>query len=95
MPKLTLVLWLSYLAISLGLRLLIQLRKTGKSGFMLARSRIRLELIASAMFVSSLFAGLASPILACTVRRTSTTRRASVVSCRASACACVRAPNCR
>jgi protein-S-isoprenylcysteine O-methyltransferase Ste14 len=64
MPKLTVVLWLSYLAISLGLRLLIQLRTTGNSGFTLARSRNRLEIAASALFVSSMFAGLASPILA-------------------------------
>ncbi len=67
MPKITLVLWLSYLAISLGLRLLIQLRTTGKSGFALARSVNPLEIKASALFVSSMFAGLASPILALTL----------------------------
>jgi protein-S-isoprenylcysteine O-methyltransferase Ste14 len=64
MPQLTIALWLTYLAISLGLRLLIQLRTTGNSGFALARSKNRLEIIASALFLSSLFAGLASPILA-------------------------------
>lgn len=67
MPKLTVVLWLSYLAISLGLRLLIQLRTTGKSGFALARSRNALEITASTLFVSSMFAGLASPIFALTL----------------------------
>jgi protein-S-isoprenylcysteine O-methyltransferase Ste14 len=55
---------LAYLAISLGLRLLIQLRTTGSSGFALAKSKNRLEILASTLFVSSLFAGLASPILA-------------------------------
>jgi protein-S-isoprenylcysteine O-methyltransferase Ste14 len=53
-----------YLAISLGLRLLIQLRTTGNSGFALARSKNRLEILASTMFVSSLLAGLASPMFA-------------------------------
>jgi protein-S-isoprenylcysteine O-methyltransferase Ste14 len=64
MPKLTIVLWLAYLVISLGVRILIQLRTTGSSGFVLHRSRSsRLQLFASALFVSSLLAGLVSPIL--------------------------------
>jgi protein-S-isoprenylcysteine O-methyltransferase Ste14 len=65
MPKLAIVLWLLYLAISLGLRILIQLRTTGSSGFVLLRSSSsRLQLVASALFVSSLLAGLVSPVLA-------------------------------
>jgi protein-S-isoprenylcysteine O-methyltransferase Ste14 len=68
MPKLTILLWLSYLAISLGLRILIQLRMTGHSGFVLLRaSSSKLQLIASALFVSSLAAGFASPLLAHTL----------------------------
>jgi protein-S-isoprenylcysteine O-methyltransferase Ste14 len=64
-PKLTLVLWLVYLATSLGLRIVIQLRTTGKSGFVLHRANSsRLQLFASALFVSSSLAGLASPGLA-------------------------------
>ena len=65
MPKLTLALWLLYLAISLGLRILIQVRMTGRTGFVLSRERSSpLQLFASALFVGSLFAGLASPLLA-------------------------------
>jgi protein-S-isoprenylcysteine O-methyltransferase Ste14 len=65
MPKLTIVLWLSYLTVSLGLRILIQIRMTGRTGFVLLReSSSPMQLFASALFVSSLLAGLASPILA-------------------------------
>lgn len=64
MPKLTIVLWLLYLAISLGARIVIQVRTTGSTGFVLLRSRSSpLQLFASALFVSSLLAGLLSPIL--------------------------------
>jgi protein-S-isoprenylcysteine O-methyltransferase Ste14 len=65
MPKLTLVLWLVYLSISIGARVIIQLRTTGSTGFVLHRSgSSRLQRLASALFVSSLLAGLASPVLA-------------------------------
>lgn len=65
MPKLTIALWLLYLMISLGVRLIIQLRMTGSSGFVLHRRRASpLQMFASVLFVSSLLAGLASPILA-------------------------------
>jgi protein-S-isoprenylcysteine O-methyltransferase Ste14 len=64
-PKLTIALWLLYLMISLGVRLIIQVRMTGSSGFVLHRRKASpLQMFASALFVSSLFAGLASPILA-------------------------------
>jgi protein-S-isoprenylcysteine O-methyltransferase Ste14 len=65
MPKLAIILWLSYLTVSLGLRILIQLRTTGSSGFVLSRSGSgRVQLFASSLFVGSLIAGFASPILA-------------------------------
>jgi protein-S-isoprenylcysteine O-methyltransferase Ste14 len=65
MPKLSLALWLLYLVISLGVRLIIQVRMTGSSGFVLHRRRASpVQLFASALFVSSLLAGLSSPILA-------------------------------
>ena len=65
MPKLTLVLWLLYLGISLGVRMIIQLRTTGSTGFVLLRQgSSTLQLVASGMFVSSLLAGLASPVFA-------------------------------
>ena len=65
MPKLTVILWLVYLATSLGLRMAIQVRTTGSTGFVLLReSSSPLQRVASAMFVSSLVAGLASPVLA-------------------------------
>lgn len=65
MPKLTLVLWLLYLGISLGLRMIIQLRTTGSTGFVLLREGSSpLQLVASGMFVSALLAGLASPVFA-------------------------------
>lgn len=65
MPKLTLVLWLLYLSISIGLRIIIQLRTTGSTGFVLLRQgSSRLQLLASGLFVSSLVAGVASPVLA-------------------------------
>lgn len=65
MPRLTIVLWVCYLAASLGLRVLIQLRTTGRTGFVLhRRGSSALQLFASALFVSSLLAGFASPILA-------------------------------
>jgi protein-S-isoprenylcysteine O-methyltransferase Ste14 len=65
MPGLSLGLWVCYLLVSLGLRVLIQLRITGKSGFVLHRSGAgRLQLFASALFVASLLAGFASPMLA-------------------------------
>jgi len=64
MPTLTIVLWLLYLAISLGVRILIQLRTTGSTGFVLLRSTSTpLQSFASALFVSSLLAGLLSPVL--------------------------------
>ncbi|HET8934940.1 MAG TPA: isoprenylcysteine carboxylmethyltransferase family protein [Polyangiales bacterium] len=67
MPKLTIALWLLYLMISLGVRLIIQVRMTGSSGSVLHRRRASpLQMFASVLFVSSLFAGLASPILAAT-----------------------------
>lgn len=65
MPKLTIALWLLYLLLSLGVRLIIQVRMTGSSGFVLHKRRASsLQMFASVLFVSSLFAGLASPILA-------------------------------
>lgn len=65
MPRLTVVLWLFYVSISLGMRIWIQVRTTGRTGFVLLRNRSSaLQLIASAMFVSALLAGLMSPILA-------------------------------
>lgn len=75
MPKLTIALWLLYLMVSLGLRLLIQKRTTGSSGFVLHRSGgSALQLVASAMFVSSLLAGLLSPILALALPELALTR---------------------
>lgn len=65
MPELTILLWVCYLAVSLGARILIQLRTTGSSGFVLLREGgSALQLFASGLFVSSLLAGLASPVLA-------------------------------
>lgn len=65
MPKLTIVLWLFYLVVSLGVRILIQLRMTGRTGFVLHRSgSSKVQLVASALFVSSLLGGLVSPVLA-------------------------------
>lgn len=65
MPKLTIVLWLLYLVVSLGVRILIQLRMTGRTGFVLLRNgSSKLQLVASALFVSSLLSGLISPVLA-------------------------------
>lgn len=65
MPKLTIGLWLFYLAFSLGVRMLIQLRLTGQTGFVLARNNAnRLQVIASAIFVGSAFAGMLSPVFA-------------------------------
>lgn len=65
MPQLTIALWVLYLMISLGARLIIQVRMTGSSGFVLHRRRASpLQMFASVLFVSSLFLGLASPILA-------------------------------
>src|SRR6266545_2412121 len=65
MPRLAIVLWLLYLTLSLGLRILIQLRKTGRSGFVLSRRGSgSLQLVASALFLTSRAAGLASPVLA-------------------------------
>jgi protein-S-isoprenylcysteine O-methyltransferase Ste14 len=65
MAKLSIALWLLYLVISLGVRLIIQVRMTGSSGFVLHRRRASsLQMFASAMFVSSLLGGLASPMLA-------------------------------
>jgi uncharacterized membrane protein len=65
MPRLTIGLWLAYVAISLGMRLVIQLRMTGQSGFVLHRHPSSpLQLFASALFVASLLAGLISPVLA-------------------------------
>lgn len=65
MPKLTIALWVFYLFVSLGVRMLIQLRTTGHTGFVLARNNAnRLQVIASTIFVGSALAGLLSPILA-------------------------------
>lgn len=65
MPKLTIVLWFVFLAISLGFRILIQLRMTGRTGFVLSRpGGSPLQLFASVLFLSSVALGVASPILA-------------------------------
>lgn len=65
MPRLAIVLWVVYLVISLGVRLIIQLRMTGKSGFVLHRRRASgPQMFASTLFVGSLLAGFVSPILA-------------------------------
>jgi len=65
MPELTIVLWLVYLAISLGARLIIQYRLTGRSGFVLHRSGSGgLQRFASTLFVSSLLMLLVNPVLA-------------------------------
>jgi hypothetical protein len=54
MPKLTIALWLLYLMISLGVRLIIQVRMTGSSGFVLHRRRASpLQMFASALFACS------------------------------------------
>jgi protein-S-isoprenylcysteine O-methyltransferase Ste14 len=65
MPKLTIFLWLLFPAVSLGLRIWIQLRTTGRTGFVLSRRTSGpLQLFASGLFLSSVAVGIASPVLA-------------------------------
>ena len=64
MPELSVALWLVYLMIAFGLRVLVQLRTTGRTGLVSLRTLATpLERVAGASFVLALVGGFASALL--------------------------------
>jgi protein-S-isoprenylcysteine O-methyltransferase Ste14 len=65
MPELAIALYAVYFALAFGLRILLQVRRTGSTGVVGLSPRARpIEWLAGALFVSALVAGFAAPLLA-------------------------------
>jgi protein-S-isoprenylcysteine O-methyltransferase Ste14 len=64
MPKLTLALWLVYLALTFALRVIVQLRMTGRTGLVSLRAvSSPMELLVAAFSIIALVTGFASALL--------------------------------